>query len=129
MVEYRSFVISSVSSVLRLVRRLRCLRVSPSMLLNSLKHPFVLLRVVPRDGKAIKTTWKKPVFIAGFYWFFSKNFWKKPVFIFFFKNLFFFTFVCYFRISFFFLYYYIPLYPIFLDNFGAFETHHESSVW
>ena len=54
-----------------------------------------------RDGTAIKTAWKKPVFIAGFYWFFSKKFWKKPVFIGFFQNFGFFVFVCYLRISFF----------------------------
>ena len=54
-----------------------------------------------RECKAIKTAWKKPVFIAGFYWFFSKNFWKKPVFIGFFQNFGFFAIVCYFKMSFF----------------------------
>jgi len=40
-----------------------------------------------RECKRIKTAWKKPVFIAGFYWFFSKKFWKKPTKVVFFKIL------------------------------------------
>ena len=73
-----------------------------SVKMASLRWTNLCFCSVPcRDGKAIKTAWKKPVFIAGFYWFFSKNFWKKPVFIGFFQNFVFFAFVCYFRISFF----------------------------
>ena len=49
--------------------------------------PKILTLPINRECKRIKTAWKKTVFIAGFYWFFSKKFWKKPTKVVFFKIL------------------------------------------